>query len=94
MTTNKDALDRLYGGSFGFHIRDGDEIQQDYELLCQALQTQAELVEAGKELKEIVEGLKGSMEHGTWRNDNGERLKDTPEWVKFYLALARAEGEE
>lgn len=40
-----------------------------------------------KNLVEIVEGIKGSMEHGTWRDDRGRRLKDTPEWVSFYLAV-------
>lgn len=39
-----------------------------------------------EQLIEIVEGLKGSMEHGAWRDEHGKRLKDTPEWVKFYNA--------
>ena len=35
-------------------------------------------------LIEIVEGIKGAMDHGTWRDEKGMRLKDTPEWVAFY----------
>ena len=38
-------------------------------------------------LKEIVEGISGAMNHGTWRDENGMRLKDTPEWVQFYNAI-------
>ena len=41
-------------------------------------------------LIEIVEGIKGAMEHGTWRDDHGRRLKDTPEWVAFYVAVRRS----
>lgn len=37
-------------------------------------------------LIEIVEGIAGAMKHGTWRDENGMRLKDTPEWVAFYNA--------
>lgn len=48
----------------------------------------AELVEAAKALKAIVEEIRGAMEHGTWRDGKGQRLKDTPEWVAFYNALA------
>ncbi len=42
-----------------------------------------------KSLIEIVEGIKGSMEHGTWTDKNGMRLKDTPEWVAFYVENRR-----
>lgn len=41
-------------------------------------------------LIEIVEGINGAMNHGTWRDDHGNRLKDTPEWVAFYNAALRA----
>lgn len=41
-------------------------------------------------LIQIIEGLKGSMEHGTWRDDKGMRLKDTKEWIEFYLATRRS----
>ena len=51
----------------------------------------AELVEAAKGLKAIVEEIRGAMEHGTWRDEKGQRLKDTPEWVTFYNALAKLE---
>jgi len=37
-------------------------------------------------LIEIVEGLKGAIEHGTWRDEKGMRLKDTKEWMEFYVA--------
>ena len=49
----------------------------------------AELIAASLSLKEIVEGVSGAMEHGTFRAEKGMRLKDTPEWVAFYVALAQ-----
>ena len=48
----------------------------------------AKLVEAGDGLHSIVEGIQGAMQHGTWRDEKGQRLKDTPEWVAFYNARA------
>ena len=39
----------------------------------------------------IVEGIDGAMNHGTWRDDHGTRLKDTPQWVAFYIAARRKE---
>lgn len=39
-------------------------------------------------LIEIVEGLKGAMEHGIWRDEKGMRLKDTKEWVEFYNLIS------
>jgi hypothetical protein len=39
----------------------------------------------------IVEGIDGAMNHGTWRDDHGARLKDTPQWVAFYIAARRKE---
>jgi hypothetical protein len=36
----------------------------------------------------IVEGIDGAMNHGTWRDDKGMRLKDTPQWVTLYVSLA------
>jgi hypothetical protein len=47
------------------------------------------LVEALSGLKRIIEEIDGAMEHGTWRDDKGRRLKDTPEWVDAYNALAQ-----
>ncbi|MBJ2150651.1 hypothetical protein [Paracoccus sp. IB05] len=38
-------------------------------------------------LKRIVEEIDGAMNHGTWRDDHGVRLKDTPEWVALYNAM-------
>lgn len=43
---------------------------------------------AGLGLKRIVEEIDGAMKHGTWRDEHGMRLKDTPEWVAFYNSLA------
>ena len=51
----------------------------------------AELVEAAKGLKAIVEEIRGAMEHGTWRDEKGQRLKDTPEWVTIHNAIAKLE---
>ena len=48
----------------------------------------AALVEAASGMKAIVEEIRGAMEHGSWRDDKGMRLKDTPEWVALYAALA------
>ena len=39
----------------------------------------------------MVEGIDGAMNHGTWRDDHGTRLKDTPQWVAFYIAARRKE---
>ncbi|WP_421580867.1 hypothetical protein [Shinella sp. M31] len=50
-----------------------------------------DLLSAAKGIKSIVEELNGSMTHGTWRDDRGMRLKDTPEWIALYNAVADAE---
>ena len=42
-------------------------------------------------LIEIVEGIKATTEHGTWRDEHGRRLKDTPEWRAFYAQVRDAE---
>lgn len=44
---------------------------------------------AAEALVKIVEGIDGAMRHGTWRDELGMRLKDTPEWVALYVALAQ-----
>ena len=44
------------------------------------------VAEAGRSLLRIVEEIEGAMKHGTWRDEKGGRLKDTPEWVSFYNA--------
>jgi hypothetical protein len=41
-----------------------------------------------QKLISIVEGINGAMNHGTWRDDKRMRLKDTPEWVQFYVEAA------
>lgn len=48
------------------------------------------LVKAGLGLKRIVEEIDGAMKNGTWRDEHGMRLKDTPEWVEFYNAITEA----
>lgn len=48
----------------------------------------AELLNASKDLLSIVEGIQGSFNHGAWRDEkNSMRLKDTNEWVSFYVAF-------
>lgn len=42
-------------------------------------------------LIEIVEGIRGALNHGTWVDANGRRLKDTPEWAAFYVAQRQAQ---
>ena len=43
------------------------------------------LVSAANDLKEIVDGAQSKR----WATDCGPRLRDTPEWCKFYTTLAR-----
>lgn len=40
-------------------------------------------------LLQIVEGIE-NLGHGTWRDEKSVRLKDTKEWVSFYLAVKDA----
>ena len=42
-------------------------------------------LEAADRLISIVDGI-GGLSHGTWRDEKGMRIKDTPEWVSFYVA--------
>ena len=49
------------------------------------------LREAGNGLIEIVEGVSVVIEHGTWVSTRHDmRLKDMPEWVRFYSATRAA----
>lgn len=59
--------------------------------ICGASNTpQADPVrEAALGVKRIVEEIDGAMRHGDWRDEHGVRLKDTPEWVALYNALAQ-----
>ena len=52
-------------------------------------QATAPLLTAGNALRAIVEGIQ-NLNHGTWRDEKGMRLKDTPEWVAFYNSLPSA----
>lgn len=51
--------------------------------------SQKALEDAAAALVKIVEGIDGAMNHGTWRDELGMRLKDTPEWVALYVALGQ-----
>lgn len=42
-----------------------------------------------EDLIDIVEGI-GGIQHGTWRDEQGHRLKDTPAWAAFYVAARNA----
>lgn len=42
------------------------------------------VLEASLKLIEIVEGVRNDR----WCSPGGKRLKDTPEWVEFYLATS------
>ncbi len=46
------------------------------------------LAKAARGMKRIVEEIDGAMNHGTWRDERGMRLKDTPEWVALYNAIS------
>ena len=46
----------------------------------------ADLVRAAEDLIELVEGIDGTMKHGTWCDEKGQRLKDTDPWVRLYVA--------
>lgn len=48
------------------------------------------MTEVGRGLLRIVEEIDGAVNHGTWRDKSGMRLKDTPEWVAFYNAIKAA----
>lgn len=48
-----------------------------------------ELAAALDGLMSAVEGVVGAIEYGTFRGERGTRLKDTPEWVTFYLVWNR-----
>ncbi|MGX5719877.1 hypothetical protein [Shinella zoogloeoides] len=54
------------------------------------LQSADDLLNAASGMKRIVEELDGAIKHGTWRDEHGLRLKDTPEWIVFYNALSKA----
>lgn len=49
------------------------------------------MLNAAQALRKIVEGIEGTMNHGTWRDDHGRRLKDAPEWVDLYNAVCDAQ---
>lgn len=63
--------------------------QQDAELERMRREVEAlrVLSFSGNALVQIVEGVQGSMEHGTWRDEKGMRLKDTNAWALFYTTF-------
>lgn len=94
MTTKQqalDALDRLYRGAFGVHIRDGDEIQQDYELLSNALQSRSELVEALNSVDCILNWMANDRANYTANELRGMAKKALEFKQK---AIAKAESNE
>jgi hypothetical protein len=54
------------------------------------LNNASSLSQDARDLIEIIEGVKGTVGHGTWRDDSGMRLKDTPEWVAFYVTVNKS----
>lgn len=60
------------------------------EQIKEAIEALRVLQFSGNALNQIVEGVKGSMEHGTWRDEKGRRLKDTNEWALFYTTFKNA----
>jgi hypothetical protein len=49
--------------------------------------------EKANALIDIVEGIKGTMEHGTWRAERSNlRMKDTDEWAAFYVLFRARMG--
>lgn len=69
-------------GSETKKARDRERMQEKRRLAEEAINASGWLIE-------IIEGAKGSIKHGEWRDDKGRRLKDTLEWVQFYVALKR-----
>lgn len=51
-----------------------------------------ELLAAALGMRRIIEEIDGVMNHGTWRDERGLRLKDTKEWVALYNAISKSEG--
>lgn len=45
------------------------------------------LISTAKNLNEIIEGIRSE----DWRNKDGRRFKDTPEWCQFFVALKMLE---
>lgn len=62
---------------------------QDRERMQNKRRAEKEVINAANWLNEMVEGISGAIEHGTWRDEKGRRLKDTPQWVQFYVSLKR-----
>ena len=70
------------------HHAAADRIEEQAADLAEARAQVAALRTSGEAMRAVVEGISGTMQHGTWRDENGARLKDTPEWVAHYNALS------
>ena len=66
---------------------DGPEAADEIVRLQRELDALRILSFSGNALVQIVEGVQGSMEHGTWRDEKGARLKDTNAWALFYTTF-------
>jgi hypothetical protein len=57
----------------------------------QAAVASSDLLACAIQLCEIVEGIRSP--HDSWRSTHfcGRRLKDTPEWCAFYVALQKCQ---
>lgn len=71
----------------------GFDISADVVLGAKArIEEQAAEIErlraASEALINIVEGINGAMNHGTFRAERSNlRMKDTAEWTRFYVAV-------
>lgn len=66
---------------------DGPEAASELERMRREVEALRVLSFSGNALVQIVEGVQGSMEHGTWRDEKGMRLKDTNAWALFYTTF-------
>lgn len=64
---------------------DDPHVEQDFWELLNSPVAEPHVMTSAAGLIEIVEGIKGTMAHGVWRDEKGMRLKDTSEWVRFYV---------
>lgn len=72
----------------GHYVNDAVKAAFEAHISARASCGGADLIEAAKGLKRVVESIDGTMKYGTWRDDHGNRLKDVTEWVRFYNAVS------
>ncbi len=85
MVSDTPRTDAAIGNSQDRSWMDGTLCRQLERELNAANERTKRLEEAGDALMEIVEGARSER----W-NVNGFRLKDTPEWVQFYVSFRKA----